>query len=150
MNSITWQKKHFNNLSTKELYQLMALRQEVFIVEQDCPYLDADERDFDCHHLLAYPQLDDLGAYARIVPPKVSFEEVSIGRIITSSKYRGTGLGKKLMQESFAYIEHLYGDVPIRIAAQYYLLKFYEDFGFKQVSSLYLEDLIPHIEMVRS
>jgi len=150
MTSITWQKKHFKDLSINELYKLMALRQEVFIVEQDCPYLDADEWDFDCHHLLAYPQLDELGAYARIVPPKVCFEEVSIGRILTASTYRGTGLGKKLMQESFAYVKHLYGDVPIRIAAQYYLLNFYEGFGFKQVSSLYLEDMIPHVEMVRA
>lgn len=150
MQETIWLKKSFNELTNKELYQLLRLRQEVFVVEQDCAYLDADDKDYVCKHLLAYPQEGDLGAYARIVPPKVSFEEVAIGRIISSSKYRGTGLGKELMRQSLEYVESLYGKVPIRLSAQYYLLRFYESFGFQKVSSLYLEDGIPHINMLRS
>jgi len=150
MQETKWIKKSFNELTNKELYKLMRLRQEVFVVEQDCAYLDLDDKDDKCHHLLAYLPENNLGAYARILPPKVTFEEVCIGRIVTSPAYRGTGLGKELMHQSFAYIETLYGKVPIRISAQYYLLRFYENFGFQKVSSLYLEDGIPHVQMFRS
>ncbi len=142
--------KQFKELTINELYDMMVLRQEVFVVEQDCPYVDADNKDQKSHHLMVYPQLNDLGAYTRIVEPGVSYDEVSIGRVITAPKYRGTGLGVELMDLSIKVTESVYGKSSIRISAQEHLQKFYNKFGFEKVSEVYLEDNIPHIEMLRS
>ena len=144
---LTWIFKPFAELSLTELYAIMRLRQEVFIVEQNCPYLDADGKDFKSYHLMGYAG-NDLVAYSRIVKPGVSYEEVSIGRVVSSNQHRGLAYGRQLMAESIAQTEKLYGLVPIRIGAQQYLQKFYESFGFERQGESYMEDGIPHVIML--
>ena len=146
---LTWVFKPFTELTLEELYSIMRLRQEVFIVEQNCPYLDADGKDLKSYHLLGYTE-NNLVAYSRIVKPGVSYDEVSIGRVVSSTQYRGLAYGRHLMAESISQIETLYGAVPIRIGAQQYLQKFYESFGFVMEGGAYMEDGIPHIIMLRS
>ncbi|MBL7777126.1 MAG: GNAT family N-acetyltransferase [Chitinophagales bacterium] len=140
--------KPFADLTLAELYAMMQLRQEVFIVEQNCPYLDADGKDVKSHHLLCY-DTDALVAYCRLLPSGVSYEEPSIGRVITAARVRNTGLGKLLMQKAIEHIELLFGNNTIRIGAQAYLKKFYEQFGFEDMQQPYLEDGIPHLIMLR-
>jgi ElaA protein len=140
--------KHFTELTTTELYAAIRLRNEVFVVEQNCPFQDADNKDQYCHHVLLW-QNGELIAYARIVPAGISYTETSIGRIITSGAVRGTGMGKVLMQYALECAEQLHGAGPIRIGAQVYAQKFYEQFGFEADGEIYDEDGIPHIEMVR-
>ena len=146
---IKWDFKAFYQLNLDELYAITVLRQEVFIVEQDCPYMDADGKDQKSHHLLGYDTNGDLVAYLRLVPPTVSYKEISFGRIVTSYKVRGKGIGKLLMEEGIQQSDLLYGKVAIRISAQSYLIQFYKYFGFKTVGEEYLEDDIPHTEMLR-
>jgi ElaA protein len=145
---LTWVFKPFAELTLEELYAIMRLRQEVFIVEQNCPYLDADGKDLKSHHLMGYVN-NNLVAYSRIVKPGVSYDEVSIGRVVSSTQHRGLAYGRQLMVESIRQIETLYGTVPIRIGAQQYLQKFYESFGFVREGEPYMEDGIPHIIMLR-
>ncbi len=145
---LTWLCKNFENLSNNELYDAMVLRQEVFVVEQNCPYLDADGKDKYSWHVLGYDEKRKLAAYARIVFPGVSYTEVAIGRVITLQLYRRTGAGKELMCETLKDIENIYGKVPVRISAQTYLVKFYSEFGFVSTGKEYLEDDIPHTEML--
>jgi ElaA protein len=145
---ITWQLKNFESLSPTQLYTILQLRSEVFVVEQTCPYLDPDGKDLYCHHLMGFVG-PDLAVYSRLVPAGISYAEVSIGRVISAPKYRGRQLGKQLMEESIAAIETIYGQVPIRIGAQAYLKKFYEGFGFVDLNEPYLEDGIPHLIMLR-
>lgn len=146
--NLIWTYKHFDELSKLELYTILRLRSEVFIIEQHCNYQDIDGKDLKCHHLMAWDG-DELAAYTRIVPPGLSFAEASIGRVLTSSKYRGMGVGITLMQKSIEKVYETYGKQPIRIGAQLYLQKFYESFGFVQCSEMYLEDEIPHICMIK-
>lgn len=146
--NIRWDIKKFEELSTKELYRIMQLRLEVFSVEQNCAYQDADGKDLKCFHLSGFNEANDLVVYSRIVPAGISFREVSIGRVISSQKARGTGAGKELMKKSMEFIKQQYGNVPIRIGAQCYLIKFYSSFGFEISGDEYLEDNIPHIEML--
>ncbi len=146
---IQWQLKLFNDLSPTELYAILRLRGEIFIVEQNCPYLDTDGKDFHSHHLLGYVG-EDLAAYSRLVFPDISYDEVSIGRVVTSAKYRRKEFGKLLMQKSVEEIERIYGKVPIRIGSQAYLKKFYEGFGFVDLNEPYMEDGIPHLIMLQS
>ncbi len=145
---LNWICKPFSELAINELYAIMRIRQEVFIVEQNCPYLDADGKDQKSHHLMGYAN-DELVAYSRLVKPGVSYKEVSIGRVVSSTKHRGLAYGKQLMNESIARITQLYGPEPIRIGAQQYLQKFYEGFGFIRQGEPYMEDGIPHIIMLR-
>lgn len=145
---MTWKTVAFNELTLEELYQIMVVRQEVFVVEQDCPYLDADDRDQECYHVLGYEN-DNLVAYSRLVPKGISYESsVSIGRILTTEKGRGKGIGKTLVQFSIDETKRLFNTNKITISAQCYLIKFYESFGFQVVGEEYLEDDIPHIKMV--
>ncbi|GAB3167959.1 GNAT family N-acetyltransferase [Telluribacter humicola] len=146
---LTWSLKPFYSLTLDELYQLLRLRSEVFVVEQTCPFLDMDNKDQLCHHLMGWTPEGTLAAYTRIVPPGLSYEEASIGRVVSSPQYRRYGIGRHLMQQSIQSVEQLYGTVPIRIGAQLYLKKFYKSFGFEQVGDMYLEDDIEHIEMLR-
>ena len=146
---IKWDFKAFYQLNLDELYAIMVLRQEVFIVEQDCPYMDSDGKDQKSHHLLGYDTDGNLVAYLRLVAPTVSYKEISFGRIVTSYKVRGKGIGKLLMEEGIQQSDLLYGKVAIRISAQSYLIQFYKYFGFKTVGEEYLEDDIPHTEMLR-
>ena len=119
--NIQWICKAFQELSLNELYTIMTLRQEVFVVEQDCPYIDADGKDQDSHHLMGFDESGSLVAYTRLVAPGISYKEVSIGRVITAQSARGIGLGVVLMEKSIEAVEQLYGKVPIRISAQEHL-----------------------------
>ncbi len=147
--NITWYHKHFKELNTTELYQILQLRNEVFIVEQNCPFQDLDDKDFKCYHLMGFDSdSQKVLAYTRIVPAGVSYEEASIGRVVTSPLARGSGIGKQLMQKSIELLEEIYGGISIKIGAQLYLKKYYESFGFEQVEEIYLEDGIEHILMI--
>ena len=142
--------KPYSELSLDELYEIMVLRQEVFVVEQDCPYLDADGKDQQAWHLMGFDKKEKLVAYSRIVPRGISYKNYpSIGRIVSSPSVRGNGIGKKLMIASIGTSENLFKGQPIKISAQCYLIKFYESFGFKPEGKEYLEDNIPHIAMIR-
>ena len=146
--NIDWKIKTFEELSNYELYAIMQLRLAVFSVEQNCAYQDADGKDLKSLHLSGYDSNGELVVYSRIVPAGISFKEVSIGRVISSQKARGTGAGRELMKKSIEFIEQKYGKVPVRIGAQCYLIKFYSSFGFEISGEEYLEDNIPHIEML--
>jgi len=142
---LTWQERDFDGLTVHQLYAILALRQRVFVVEQTCPYLDADGADQPSRHLWA-ERAGEIVAYVRIVPASLKFDEISIGRVITAPETRGTGLGRELMKRAIAAC----GNVPIRIGAQAHLEKFYGKLGFVRASDLYDEDGIPHIEMLRA
>ena len=142
-----WLCKKFDDLTPRELYAILQLRNEVFVVEQNCVFQDADNKDQYCYHLMGW-QENDLAAYSRIIPPEISYSESSIGRIVTSPKARGNGIGRELVKQSIEELYILFGKIPIKIGAQMYLQKFYSSFGFKQTSDIYLEDDIPHIEML--
>jgi len=144
---LTWVYKSFDELTTNELYAILQLRSEVFVVEQNCVYQDIDGKDKKSFHLMAW-QGDELVAYTRLVAPGVSFPEASIGRVISSPKYRGLGIGITLLEKSITHILETYATNKIRIGAQFYLKKFYEGFGFVAEGDEFLEDGIPHIEMV--
>lgn len=146
---VVWHYKLFEELTAKELYQIIQLRNEVFVIEQDCIYQDADGKDYSCGHLWATIN-QEIVAYSRIVPKGISYKnEPSIGRVVSSGKHRGFGLGKQLISNSIQVIENRLFSSSIRISAQLYLKAFYESFDFEQVSEPYLEDDIPHIEMLR-
>ena|SRR5688572_16481759 len=145
---ITWQLKKFDSLTPHELYAILRLRAEVFVVEQACIFQDMDNKDQLSYHLMGWKN-DNLVAYTRLVPPGVSYNETSIGRVVTSPAERGSGIGKLLMEKSIEQIIHLYGKTPIKLGAQLYLKKFYESLGFRQTSDIYDEDGIDHIEMIR-
>jgi ElaA protein len=139
----------FYELDLDQLYEVMAFRQAVFVVEQNCPYLDADGKDQQAYHLLGYRD-GSLVAYTRLLPPGLSYSGyASIGRVITSAAVRGTGAGRQLMEESLARIASLFSNPAIKISAQCYLTSFYESLGFTTLGASYLEDGIPHIAMVR-
>ncbi|HEY4876605.1 MAG TPA: GNAT family N-acetyltransferase [Puia sp.] len=142
-----WLCKKFDALTPHELYAILQLRNEIFVVEQNCVFQDADNKDQHCYHLMGWQQ-NILSAYSRILPPEISYSESSIGRIVTSPNARGNGIGRELVKQSIEELYILFGKIPIKIGAQMYLQKFYESFGFKQTSDIYLEDDIPHIEML--
>jgi ElaA protein len=140
----------FKDLSLDELYLVMQLRQEVFIVEQNCPFMDADGKDPKAWHCLGFDEAGQLVAYTRLFDLGDYYEGfTSIGRVVTSPKARGTGLGKILIQQSIDYCTELFGKYPIKIGAQKYLEKFYETFGFKSTCEDYIEDGIMHTIMIR-
>jgi ElaA protein len=143
----TWTCKSFDELTTKELYAILRLRSEVFVVEQNCVFLDMDNKDLYCHHLMGWENNQLLG-YSRVLNAGISYEESSIGRIVTSPSARGRGIGCDLLIQSINTLYSLHGKRDIRIGAQYYLKKFYESFGFVQKGDIYLEDGIEHIEML--
>ncbi|UKJ09019.1 GNAT family N-acetyltransferase [Solitalea lacus] len=144
---VNWVIKPFDELLVNELYAIMQLREEVFVVEQNCPFLDADGKDPDCLHLLGWVD-KNLVAYSRIVPPGIAFQTASIGRVVTSPRFRKNGFGQQLMQKSIDVADEL-GFRELTIGAQYYLLKFYQRFGFKEFDEIYLEDGIKHVHMRR-
>lgn len=129
-------------------HNLLALRIHVFVVEQNCPYPEIDGKDPHCFHV--FGEIDgEVVAVARIVPPGLSYAEVAIGRVATAQNYRGKGLGVELMNQSLNHIKNIYGSVPVRISAQSYLEQFYLNLGFKPTGKSYLEDGIPHLEMLK-
>ena len=125
----------------------MRLRNAVFIVEQQCIYQDADNKDIYCHHLMLY-QNKELIAYARLVPPGISYNEMSIGRVVSAKDVRRTGAGKQLMALAVEHCTKIFGNGPIRIGAQHYLVKFYSELGFNITGDVYDEDGIEHVEMI--
>lgn len=140
--------KEFYDLTTKELYSLMRLRSEVFVVEQNCVYQDLDGKDIESYHV--YMELDgDITSYLRIVPDSISdMEGYSIGRVVVSKENRGKGYSKKLLNAAIKFIYHEMKQSSITISAQLYLLEFYKSLGFTDLGESYLEDGIPHIKMV--
>ena len=145
-----WSIKHFKELSTTELYDIFTVRISTFVMEQNCHYQDADGKDLKAYHLQAHNDKNELVAYARILPPGVSYNEISIGRVLTTSKARNLGIGKELMSKTMLFIKEKWGEVAVCISAQSYLIKFYEDFGFVCQGDEYFEDDIPHIQMLFS
>jgi ElaA protein len=139
----------FAQLSTAELYSLLRLRCEVFVVEQHCAYPDIDGRDPGADHLLAWDSQDRLCGYLRVFGPSEEDAVARIGRIVTLPAVRKTGLGRWLVRQALDFVAARYGDVPIKISAQAHLERFYADFGFQRLSPDYLEDGIPHCDMLR-
>ena len=149
MEKIEWSLKKFEELSSLELYEILRLRSEVFVVEQNCVFLDMDNKDQFSLHLQG--RIDGkLAAGVRILPPGLSYDEPSIGRVVSSPLFRRKGVGIELMKTAIKETISLYGDVAIKIGAQLYLKNFYESFGFVQCSETYLEDDFPHIKMIRN
>ena len=146
---LKWKLNYFKELSTDELYTILQLRNEVFVVEQNCIYQDADSKDSISFHLSGWDGVN-LVAYCRILPPGVSYTEASIGRVVSSPQYRNKGYGKQLMNEAIIHTLAQFECNTIKISAQLYLQKFYEQLGFVKLSDSYLEDNIPHIEMLFS
>lgn len=146
---INWTCSKFQELSPQSLYEILRLRSEVFVVEQQCIYLDMDGKDQSSHHLAGESD-GQIVAYARILPPGLSYPDASsIGRVVSSPAVRKQGFGKILMDEAIRRTTALYPSINIKIGAQLYLLDFYKSFGFEPIDEPYLEDGIPHIEMVR-
>lgn len=151
MHQLHWTIRHFSSLTVNELYEIVQLRSDVFVIEQQCIYRDLDDKDRNCYHLMGrIKETGELAAYARIVPPGISYEEPSIGRVLTVRKYRRNQFGKALMQKSIEEVQMLYPGQPIRIGAQTYLLSFYNSVGFVEAGKPYDEDGIEHVEMIRS
>jgi ElaA protein len=144
---LNWTYKYFDELLPAELYAVMQLRNEVFVVEQNCVYQDADEKDLQGFHLMGWDGAK-LVAYTRILPPGIAYAlEASIGRVVTSPAYRGTGAGRQLMGLSITRAMAQFNVKTIKIGAQLYLEKFYQSLGFVQCGEGYFEDDIPHIPM---
>ena len=138
--------RNFNSISKDELYDVLSLRQRVFIIEQDCFYEDLDYSDQDANHLLLYKD-NKLIAYSRVFPPGIKYDAASIGRIVTDLDYRGKGYGKIITQESIQFLKNNFPESDISISAQYRLVDFYENLGFEREGNIYLEDDIDHIKM---
>lgn len=152
LSPIDWQFSRFADLTPYDLYEVLAQRQNVFILEQNCLYPDIDGYDLEAHHLLGWRTLDGkraLAAYLRVLAPGAKYDEMSIGRVITTSAARGTGAGRGLLAQGIASAEALYPGHRIRIGAQQYLERFYASHGFQTVSEPYDEDGIMHIDMLR-
>lgn len=150
IDTIRWEIKTFEQLSTAELYDILTLRNLVFVVEQTCVYPDTDGRDLRAWHLTGRNDRGDLLAYCRLFAPGIVYREASVGRVVSHPSVRKTGLGKELMREALRQSDVLFDHAAIRISAQLYLKKFYEGFGFEAFGEKYLEDDIDHIAMIRS
>ncbi|MES2552262.1 MAG: GNAT family N-acetyltransferase [Pseudomonadota bacterium] len=149
MQTIQWRLSTFNELSNRDLYALLALRESIFIVEQDVPYSDIDGKDLHCTHLLGSLH-GELVAYMRILPVGL-FEAgfFSIGRVVLRQDLRSTGIGHELVRQGMQYLDSVRSNFPVKISSQLYLKNFYSRFGFVAVGDMYIEDRIPHIAMVR-
>jgi len=147
---IIWDVRAFHELPVGLLYKVLTLRNLVFVVEQQCIYLDTDGRDPLALHLTGKNLDGEVVAYCRLFAPGIVYKEASIGRVVTDPKFRKTGLGKELMREAISSLKKHFGEVSVRISAQFYLKKFYEEFGFAAFGEIYLEDDIDHIAMLKS
>lgn len=154
---LNWSWRRFDELSNAQFYDILALRQRVFILEQKCLYLDADGRDKEALHLfgcvcetsLKENCSKEILAYARLLPPNTRYVEPSIGRVLVTESARGKGLGQRLIWLCLEKCEALYPDKCVRVSAQVYLKRFYRSFGFEVVGNVYDDDGIPHVDMVR-
>ena len=149
--AIEYQLKYcaFHELSNLELYDVLKLRTDVFVVEQNCPYPELDNLDQEAMHLLLSDKVGErLGAYLRVFYPKKQLLHARIGRVVVSEEYRKKGYGKMIMQQAIDIIQEKHPQSPIKIAAQTYLLAFYQSFGFKALGNTYIEDGIEHVDML--
>ncbi len=142
-----WKLKKFDDLTSDELYGILKLRSEVFVVEQDCVYQDLDDKDQLSYHLFLENDGEAV-AVSRIIPENVSYEEMSIGRVVVKENFRGQGLSKIMMKKAIDFIVDDLGKSEIRLSGQAYLVDFYENLGFKKVSDVYMEDNIEHFEFL--
>lgn len=139
--------KTFEQLTNTELYNILKVRTEVFVVEQNCPYPEVDGKDLNSYHL--YKEVNgEIIAYLRILPPGVSYKELSIGRVLVDKEYRGQKLAQQMMEYALQFIQNELNETTVKIQAQEYLRHFYGSFGFEAISETYLEDNIPHIDML--
>nr|WP_295618232.1 GNAT family N-acetyltransferase [uncultured Methanobrevibacter sp.] len=146
---MNWKLKKFDELTTNELYEILKLRAEAFVVEQNCPYQDLDDKDKDAYHLFLEDNNDStVIAVLRILPENIAYEDMAIGRVIVKKQYRGQGIAKIMMNNAIAFIIDDLGKNRIKLSGQAYLTKFYEDLGFEKVSDVYLEDNIEHYEFL--
>ncbi|TRZ37925.1 GNAT family N-acetyltransferase [Niallia circulans] len=144
---MNWKIKAFNELTASDVYTILQERTAVFVVEQNCPYLEVDGKDIESFHLIAEKD-GEIAAYARVLPAGISYEEASIGRVLVKKDFRGQGLAYDLLNNAIAFIRDELKEPAIKISAQSHLEKFYASFGFQVTSSEYLEDDIPHIDML--
>ncbi|HUR41390.1 MAG TPA: GNAT family N-acetyltransferase [Verrucomicrobiae bacterium] len=147
--SLAWRWYRFDELPPAVLYEMMRLRSAIFVVEQDCVFPDMDGRDPQCEHLGGYDG-ERLVAGLRLVPPGVRTPEVSLGRVVVAREARGRGLGRAVMQEGLRACAQRHPGAPVKVSAQQHLEKFYESLGFRTVAPMYMEDGIPHVDMVRA
>jgi ElaA protein len=145
---LRWETRPFSSLTVSELYEILALRQLVFVVEQKCVYNDCDDKDRVALHVMGRDESGKLLAYARLLPSGTSFAEPAIGRVVTHPDARRGGAGRELMNVAIAETHSAFGRIPIRIGAQKYLTRFYESLGFEASGPDYDEDGIPHLEML--
>lgn len=148
MSNIVWKIKSFDEFTVPELYAVLKARIDVFVIEQNCPYPDLDNYDQKAVHIWA-EENGDILAYCRVFDKGIKYDETSIGRVLTTEKARGKSLGKQLIQYAVEVIENRFHTTKVRISAQDYLLRFYAGFGFEDTGKKYLEDDIPHTEMIR-
>ncbi|MDI9337509.1 MAG: GNAT family N-acetyltransferase [Alphaproteobacteria bacterium] len=146
---LVWTLKHFNTLSVLELYKTIQLRLEVFSIEQKCAYQDLDNKDLDAYFLMGWDG-DTLVASTRLLKPGLGYTQMSIGRVVCHKNYRKLGIGKELMQRSIVEMRQLFGNGNIKIGAQCYLKRFYNELGFESTNHFYLEDNIEHEYMILS
>lgn len=139
--------KKFGELSVEEVYEILMLRSKVFVVEQQCIYEDCDGKDINSYHLFA-KENEQIILYLRILKKGVSYDEISIGRLLVDKEHRGKGLAKQMMGYAIKFIKNNLNEKEVKISAQEYLLEFYLNIKFVKVSDVYLEDNIPHVEML--
>jgi ElaA protein len=149
---IRWSWQRLETLSSFETHRILRARAEVFVVEQDCAYQDCDDLDLHAWHLTAWTTATrpEIAAYLRVVDPGAKYAEAAFGRVLTTKPHRRIGLGRTLITEALRRTRGTYGPLAVRISAQQYLETFYRSFGFATVSEPYLEDNIPHLEMLRA
>lgn len=145
--SMKWHMKHFSELTNEQLYKLLKARVDVFVVEQECPYEEIDNVDQLAMHYFAEHN-GKIAATVRILPRNTTYEEVAIGRVLVVKEFRGKGLAREIMQGAISFVHEEWEEKEIKLQAQTYLQSFYESLGFKQVSDVYEEDQIPHIDML--
>lgn len=146
---LSWSIKAFDDLTLREFHDLVALRIEVFVVEQNCPYPELDGKDEKSYHLIGRNEKFEIVATSRILPPGISYPQVSIGRVVVAKKERMNQYGHAMMRTAFGFIRETFGPVEIKISAQKYLESFYLSHDFIPTGKEYLEDGIPHLEMIR-
>ncbi len=142
-----WSLKKFSELTNHEIYKILKLRNEIFIVEQSCPYMDCDGKDEESYHLFAEDG-EDIIAYLRIIKKGIIYDDVAIGRVCVNKKYRKNNLGREMLLRAISFIESELKEKKIKIQAQSYLYDFYKSLGFNEISDTYLEDGISHIDMI--
>lgn len=140
--------KHFSDLSLEHFHDIIALRIKIFVIEQDCPYQDLDGKDKLAYHLFYTNDKHEVIAATRILEQNISYKEVSVGRVVVDQGCRGSGMGHEIMKQSMAFVMQKFGAVDVRLSAQKHLENYYEKHGFKSTGKEYLEDGIPHVEML--